>query len=105
VKETKELTQKVATLYKTVVEPDRDEDFAPRTMKEAVARIGQLIYMANIDTLKQFLVDRNGKGDKPHIIVESPHTDPVFGTEDVIYMPETNQYNQEKIDKVEKREK
>jgi hypothetical protein len=83
-KRKKELKDKVERLAETVQEIDpRNKD-----LEETITAVVRMIYIANIHTLKEFLVDRNCEGEKPRIIVESPYTRP--GSDhpvDVMYMP------------------
>lgn len=96
----KELKDKVKLLSKTVREIEK-----PRNRQETAAYIMRQIYMENIQSLKEFLVDRVSKGEKPRLIVESPYTYPETGlTEDRIYMPRTTEYHQEKLDMLKKQQ-
>lgn len=80
-------------------------DMGARNLEEAMAEFNELIYAVNVRHLKDFLIDRNGKGEKPDLIVESPYTDPRTGLiEDRGYMPNEPKYNQEILDMLKKQQ-
>jgi hypothetical protein len=93
-----QLKDKVDRLSKTVKQIEE-----PHNKQEAMAAMDRLLYLANIRALKEFLVDRDCKGEKPKLVVESPYEVPETGiTEDRIFMPRSNEYNQDKLDMLKK---
>ena len=100
-KRKQELKDKVYSLSKTVKETNEK----PRNLEEGVAQIERWIYMANIITLREYLIDRNCQGERPKLIVASPYTDPETGLiEDRVYMPTEPKYNQEILDMLKKQQ-
>ena len=101
-KRKQELKDKVNILWNTV---KNTKEAQPRNMEEAEAEIEFAIYQGNIIRLKEYLIDRNCQGERPKLIVSSPHTDPETGeTDDVFYMPNEPKYNQEILDMLKKQQ-
>ena len=51
---------------------DVDMDSTSGNLALAEAAVSQCMYMSNINELKEFLIDRNGTGEKPKLIVSAP---------------------------------
>ena len=101
-KRKQELKDKVYSIWKTVKEIKEQK---PRNMEEGVEEIKRIIYKGNINTLREYLIDRNCQGERPKLIVESPYTNPKTGeTDDVIYMPTEPKYNQTILDMLKKQQ-
>jgi hypothetical protein len=71
----------------------------PRDIEEGVKYVQRLIYVANINTLKEF-ADRNYEGEKPKLIVSTPYKGKNTAEEldDVVFMPVDPKYNQVTLD-------
>jgi hypothetical protein len=71
-----------------------------------MAAVERILYIANIHALKEFLVDRDCKGEKPRFMVESPYIVPETGVpEDRVYLPyNTPKYHQEMLDMLKKQQ-
>jgi hypothetical protein len=96
----KELKDKVGRLAKTV------HEIEPSNRPETMAAIDRILYLANIHALKEFLIDRDYKGEKPRIMVESPYTPPETGIpEDRVYLAyNIPEYHQEMLDMLKKQQ-
>lgn len=93
------LEDKVTELSKTV------HEINPHNREEALAAFERILYLVNIRALKEFLVDREGKGKKPELIVASPYTPPETGIpEDRVYLPKPTEYHQETLDMLKKQQ-
>jgi hypothetical protein len=96
----KELKDKVGRLAKTV------HEIKPSNRQETMAAMVRILYLANIHALKEFLIDRDCKGEKPRLMVESPYTPPETGIpEDRVYLPyNIPEYHQEMLDMLKKQQ-
>jgi hypothetical protein len=99
-----ELKVKIYRLWNSICKDNDDIDLSKidtQALREAA--VVQSILRLNINELKDFLVDKNGKGEKPRLIVSAPVINPRNKImEDRFFMPRPSEYNQEKLDWLKK---
>ena len=83
----------------TAHERELVEHLKPRNLEEGMKYVGRIIYLVNIEMLKEF-VDRNYEGEKPKLIISAPHKEDVPGgeLEDVLFALTDPEYNQNALD-------
>ena len=100
-----ELRNRVYKLWTSTVK-DNDVDMeaaAASSLALTEAAVLQTIYMSNVNELKEFLIDRNSKGERPNLIISAPVTNPETKLmEDRYFMPQDPEYNQEVLDSLKK---
>ena len=90
----KQLTQKVKELSKRI---DPKEP-STQNFDEWLKFVENCLYKANIENLKEFLVDRKGQGEKPRLIVSTAYKNPKTGKlGDVLYKPDNTPENHQVI--------